>query len=102
MYIKNSGEILNKLNCKSFLASSMPTYDFTTVYTTLPHNLIKGKLTELFERTINREVSLYLPSNEKNVFFFTSGQHPKRYNLWSRVTPFIIFLDRIFTYLLDV
>ena len=92
MYIKNSGEVLNKLNCKIFLASSVSTYDFTTVYATLPHNLIKGKLTELFERTINREVSLYLHS----------GQQPKRYNSWSCVTSFIIFLDSIFTYLLNV
>ena len=41
--IKNSGEILNKLNSKCFLASSVSIYDFSTLYTTLPHNLIKAK-----------------------------------------------------------
>ena len=42
---KNSGEILNKLKSRGFLASGLSTYDFSTLYTTLPHNLIK-KLTE--------------------------------------------------------
>ena len=42
--IKNSGEILNKLKSRSFLASGLSTYDFSTLYTTLPHNLIKENL----------------------------------------------------------
>ena len=43
--------------------------------------IIKEKLTELIEQTLNRESSLYLACNEK-LAFFTSGQ-PKRFNLWS-------------------
>ena len=46
----------------------MSTYDFSTLYATLPHNLIKEKLTELIERILNREVSLYLACNEKRAF----------------------------------
>ena len=42
---KNSGEILNKLKSIGFLASGLSIYDFSTLYTTLPHNLIKEKLT---------------------------------------------------------
>ena len=79
--IKNSGEILNKLKSRGFLASGLSTYDFSTLYTTLPHNLIKEKLTELIEQTFNREGSLYLACNDK-IAFFTSEQ-PKRYKLWS-------------------
>ena len=45
---------------KAFLASSLSAYDFSTLYTTLLHNLIKEKLTELIEQTFNREGSLYL------------------------------------------
>ena len=41
--IKNSGEILNKLKSRGFLASGLSTYYFSTLYTTLPHNLIKEK-----------------------------------------------------------
>ena len=39
--IKNSGEVLNKLKSRDFLASALSTYDFTTLYTALPHNRIK-------------------------------------------------------------
>ena len=75
--VKNSGEILNKLKSKGFLASSVSTYDFSTLYTTLHHNLIKEKLTELIEQTFNREGSLYLACYEKRAF--TS----ERFKLWS-------------------
>ena len=34
--IKDSGEVLNKLKCRGFRATSLSTYDFSTLYTTLP------------------------------------------------------------------
>ena len=37
--IKISDEFLNELKSRGFLASSLSTYDFSTLYTTLPHNL---------------------------------------------------------------
>ena len=43
--IKNSREILNKLKSRGFLASGLSKYEFSSLYTTLPHNLIKDKLT---------------------------------------------------------
>ena len=39
--IKHSGEVLNKLKCRGFRATSLSTCYFFTLYTTLPHNLIK-------------------------------------------------------------
>ena len=36
-----NGDILNKLKSRGFLASGLSTYDFSTLYTTLPHNLKK-------------------------------------------------------------
>ena len=77
--IKNSGEILNRLKSRGFLASGLSTYHFTTLYTTLPHNLIKEKLTELIKQTFYREGSLYLACNDKNTFF--TPEQPKRYKL---------------------
>ena len=47
--IKNSGEVLNKLKSRGFRATSLSTYDFSTLFTTLPHNLIKEKLINLIE-----------------------------------------------------
>ena len=52
---------IKQFNCASvsqtsgFLASSLCIYDFSTLYSTLPHNIIKDKLTELIEQTFNRE-----------------------------------------------
>ena len=71
--IKNSGEILNKLKSRGFLAFGLSTYDFSTLYTTLPHNLIKEKLTELIEQTFNRNGSLYLACNDKNAFLLMNN-----------------------------
>ena len=45
--IKNSGEVLSKLKDRGFQATSLSTYDFSTLYATLPHNLIKEKLHDL-------------------------------------------------------
>ena len=33
-----SGEILDKLKARDFNATSLSTYDFSSLYTTLPHN----------------------------------------------------------------
>ena len=41
--IKHAGEVLSKLKSRGFDATSLSTYDFYTLYTTLPHNLITEK-----------------------------------------------------------
>ena len=57
----------------------MSTYDFSTLYTTLPHNLMKEKLLDLIERTFYiKEGELYLACNDKKAFL-----HYKGYQLWS-------------------
>ena len=70
---------------KSFRATSLSTYDFSTLYTTLPHNLIKEKLLDLIEWTFKRALknygSLYLACNDRKAFFTSSDQ--SRYTLWS-------------------
>ena len=57
--IKNSGENLNKLKSRGFLSSGLSTYYFSTLYTTLPYNLIKEKLTDLIEQRFNRGLTLF-------------------------------------------
>ena len=79
--IKNSGEILDKLKARDFNATSLATYDFSTLYTILPHYLIKDKLIELIERTFQRECSTYLACNDRNAFF--TSEKPKKYHAWS-------------------
>ena len=67
--IKNSGRILDKLKARDFNATTLSTYDFSTLYTTLPHNLIKDTLIDLIERTSLRKGSPYLACNDRNAFF---------------------------------
>ena len=67
--IKNSNDVLNKCKSKNFQASKLSTYDFSTLYTTLPHHLIKDKLIDLINRTFIRENTQYLACNEECVFF---------------------------------
>ena len=49
--------------------ASLSTYDFSTLYTTLLHNLIKDELIDVMERTFNREGSPDLSCNDINAFF---------------------------------
>ena len=59
----------------------MSNYDFSTLYTSLPHNLIKDKLIDLIERTFNRKGLPYLACNDSNTFF--TSENPKKYHAWS-------------------
>ena len=59
----------------------MSTYDFSTLYTTLPNNLIKDKLIDLIERTFQREGSPDFACNDRNAYFYI--RKPKKYHAWS-------------------
>ena len=100
--IKNSGEVLNKQKSRGFRATSLSTYDFSTLFTTLPHNLIKEKLINLIEWTFKREGSPYIACNERQAFF--TSDDTKRYKLWScqNVCEALINLLDIMTSLSDV
>ena len=75
-----------------FQASTISTYDFSTLYTTLPHNLIRNQLVDLIENTFRREEALYLACNEERVFSLL--KNIKKYDLWSgqKVTDALIYL----------
>jgi hypothetical protein len=51
--LKNSKDLLDNLKSRSFSqVSSIKTFDFSTLYTTLPHDKLKTRLKE----TIHKEV----------------------------------------------
>ena len=79
--IKNSYEVVNKLKSRGFRVSSLSTYDFSTLYTTLSLYLIKDKLVDLIERIFQREGSLYIACNARHAFFTSDAV--SNYNLWS-------------------
>ena len=81
--IKYSGEVLSKLKSRGFRVTSLST--FSSLYTILPHYLIKVKRLDLIERDLKKifkcEGTLYLDCNNKKVFL-TSTDH-RGYKLWS-------------------
>ena len=89
--------MLNKPKSRGFRATSLSTYDFSTLYTTLPNNSIEENLINLIEWTFKKESSPYIAYNERQGFF-TSGD-TKRYKLWScqNVCETLIYLlDNIY------
>ena len=70
----------------------MSSYDFSTLYTKLPHHLIKDKLIDLIEHTFSREKALHLACNDQRASF-TSDMY-KKYNLWSfrKVCEALVYL----------
>ena len=74
------------------MASKLSTYDFSTLYTTLPHHLIKDKLIALIEHTFTREKTLYLACNEERAFFTSDV-----YNNY-KLRPVKTFVKPLFIY----
>ncbi len=68
--IKNSNDVLKKLKSNNFQAFCLSTYDFSTLYTSLPHNLIRDKLTSLIGKTFARENKTFIACNEHRAFFY--------------------------------
>ena len=82
---------------RGFRATSLSTYDFSTLYTILPHNLIKEKLKDLTEWSFQREDSQNIACNEIDAFF--TPEHQTRYKLWScqnMCAALTYLLDNIF------
>ena len=75
----------------------MSTYDFFTLYTTLPHNLIKDKLIDFIEKTFQREGSPYLACNVINAFLLQKNLKKYHACLCQHVCDALTFLlDIIF------
>ena len=67
--IKHSDEVLRRLKDRGFQATNLSTNDFSTLYTTLPHDLINEKFLDLIERTFyKKDDKLYLACNDKKAF----------------------------------
>ena len=63
------------------MRSILSTYDFSILYTTLPHNLIKEKLIDLIEWTFKREGSPYIVCNERKAFSLPETQNDINFGL---------------------
>ena len=61
-FIKNSSEVIEKLRLRNFQGFQVSSFDFSTLYTSLPHDLIKAKVLPLAMVSwfFNRESKSYL------------------------------------------
>ena len=57
------------------------TYDFYTLYTTLPQHLIKDEFIDLIERTFSREHSLYSACKAERAVFTSDEYKIENYDL---------------------
>ena len=69
--IKNSSEVIEKLRLRNFRGSHVSSFDFSTLYTSLPHALIKAKVLSLVNWCFNRESKTYLCTSDKAGFLAT-------------------------------
>lgn len=89
--------MINKIASNNFKASSFSTYDFSTLYTTLPHNLIKDKLISLIEQTFAREKCSYLAIDHRQAFF--TNEILDKYKNWTCLdmcSALIFLIDNLF------
>ena len=66
--IKNSSEVIEKLRLRNFQGSQVSSFDFSTLNTSLPHDLIKAKVLSLVKWCFDRESKTYLCTSAKAGF----------------------------------
>ena len=67
--IKNSSDVIEKLRLRNFQGSQVSSFDFSTLYTSMPHDLIKAKVLSLVNWCFNRESKTYLYTSDKAGLF---------------------------------
>ena len=67
--IKNSSEVIEKLRLRNVQGSQVSSFDLSTLYTSLPHDLIKAKVLSLVKWCFDRESKTYLCTSAKAGFF---------------------------------
>ena len=79
--IKNSGDVIEKFKSINFQANTISSYDFSNMYTTLPHDQIKDHLSNLIKWCFDREKKQFLCTSESKGFF--SDKKYETYKMWT-------------------
>ena len=66
---KRSSEVIEKLRLRNFQVFQVSSFDFSTLHTSLPHDLIEAKVLSLVYWCFNRESKTYLCTSDKAGFF---------------------------------
>jgi hypothetical protein len=75
--LKNSKDLLDNLKSKSFSqVSSIKTFDFSTLYTTLPHDKLKTRLKETIHKAFSYRNygSKFVVIGYNSAYFFQKGK----------------------------
>lgn len=81
--VKNSLEVLDKLHAFDKPVETLNSYDFSTLYTTLPHYLIKQKFSDLIKWFFDKSDGKYICCNKEKSFFSNEKDKYKRYTYWT-------------------
>ena len=91
---------MEKLRLRNFQGSQVSSFDFSTLYTSLPrHDLIKAKVLSLVNWCFNRESKSYLCTSLKAGFF--SNKKYDSYRCWSCAElceAFTFLMENIYTH----
>ena len=79
--IKNSSEVIEKLRLRNFQGSQVSSFDFSILYTSLPHDLIKAKVLSHVNWWFNSESKTYLCTSDKARFF--NNKKYDTYKCWT-------------------
>ena len=80
--VKNSLEVLDKIHAFNGPYNSVDSYDFSTLYTTLPHNLIKKKFLYLIKWSFEKSHCNFICCNSFKAFFCNEKGKYARYTYW--------------------
>ena len=97
---KNSSEVIEKLRLRNFQGSQVSSFDFSTLYTSLPHDLIKAKVMSLVKWWFNRESKTYLCSSDKARF--SSNKKYDSYTCWTCTEFYGVFTFLVESYMCNL
>ena len=81
--INNSLDVVECIEGRRFIVSTINTYDFSTLYTSIPQHLLIKKLIPLIEKTFAREKTTYIAINDRKSFF--TNEYLDKYTMWTCV-----------------
>ena len=89
--LENSLEFLDKIKDKSIF--HMETYDFSTLYTALPHQEIKGKFFSIFNKVYKREAKPFINIGYDRTYFGMSrGKNGCSFSLMDMIETLDFFV----------
>ena len=67
--INNSLDVINVIGTRQFQATSVSTWDFSTLYTSIPHGKLKDQIHELLEIVYTTRQKSYIATNNYHTFW---------------------------------